>query len=331
MSQYPSLEDLPATTMTYVVNLEGNIDLESVYECFPLIPINIPTNKKKTKNKKIPHLPENKGKMYTIKYGDNTRGNIVSIPETGKYLKNSVLLKLGLHDKNVAVGISKSSFHITGVKNYSNVQETVEYLMQYLRDTQELLEYISLNPEKVTEIDNWILKNLRGENDVMNRVEQIPDTLDAKIIGFLKLSWWEFTNFDDYYSLFQWIIKCKEIITPDLKVIGDKLIMANYNYDLGFLINRDELAQRIRNETEFTVIYDNSETYYIKIELPYIRDESFDLIRKKPKIPKHTLLIYKSGKVTQSGPGFDLMKICYDKFRTEICRLRPYIERRIRV
>src|SRR5438105_1138890 len=117
-------------------------------------------------------------------------------------------------------------------------------------------------------------------------------------------------------------------MTPELRVVGDISTMANYNYDLGFLINRYELAKRMRDETDFTVIYDNTKAYYIKLELPYVRDESFDLIRKKSEVPKHTLMVYKSGKVTQSGPGFELMKICYDKFRTEICRLRPYIERK---
>ena len=329
MSEFPSLESLSPTTMTYVVHLEGNIDLESVYELLPLTSITIPTNKKKTKNKKLPFYPENKGKIIaTIKYIDNIRGNVEFMPTEGKYLKNSVLTKLGLSDKNVAMGISKNSFHITGVKKYEHVTEALNYMLQYLNDIQDTLNYIQSQPEKVTEIDNWILKNLRAEDDTIKVIDKMPDFLDQKILRFVTSQLWEFNNFDEYYIIFQWMIKCKETITPNLKVINITSTMANYNYDLGFLINRYEMAKRMRDETDFTVIYDNTKAYYIKLELPYVRDESFERIRKKNEVPKHTLMVYKSGKVTQSGPGFEQMKICYDKFRTEILRLRPYIERK---
>jgi TATA-box binding protein (TBP) (component of TFIID and TFIIIB) len=326
MTTYPSFDTLPPTTMTYVVNLSGHIDLEAVYELFPIANVQLKSTRKNVKNIKIPHFRGKEGSIYRINYRNNTRGIVKS--DSKKFFKNSVLLDLGLVDKNVAVKISNTTFHITGVKEISNLTETIGYLMKYLREIQENLDYMKEHPEEVTIIDNWVLKNLKGDNNALNSMPNVTENLDLKILNFLTSYLPEFTNFDDYYTVFQWIIKGQTLIT-DLEVLDSKLIMTNYNYDLGFLINRDELAERLKNETDFTVIYDNSETYYIKVEYAYIRDETFSRIRKKPKTPKHTILIYKSGRVTQSGPGYELMKGCYDKFRTEIARLRPYIERKI--
>ena len=324
---YPAVASLPLTTMTYVVSLQGNINLEAVYELFSIINIQIHQTRKNVKNIKIPYIPGNEGMIYDINYKGNTRGIVKK--RSKKFFKNSVLLDLGLKEKNVAIKISNTSFHITGVKEYQNVIDSTEYLIKFLYTIQEHLDYIGNNPEEIAKIDNWILKNVKGPNDTLIPINKVNDNINLSILNFLTSSLWEFTSFEDFYTVFQWTLGCREIITSDLNITGNKLIMTNYNYDLGFLINRDELAQRLKNETNFVVIYDNSVNYYIKIELPYIRDESFDKIRKKPKVPKHTILVYKSGKVTQSGPGYDLMKICYDKFRIEICKFRPYIERKI--
>lgn len=323
---YPPFDSLPATTMTYVVNLTGNIDLESVYELFPVTKIELKSTRKNVKNIKIPYFQGKEGSIYYINYRNNTRGMVKSTKK--KIFKNSILLDMGLKDKNVAVKVSNTSFQITGIKNESHLDETINYLMKYLNNIQETIDYMNAHKEDVAIVDNWILKNLKGLDNSLNPMPKVVENIDLKILSFVTSYLPEFTNFEDYYEVFQWIIEGRNIIT-DLNVVSKKLIMTNYNYELGFPILRDELATRLKQETDFTVIYDNSETYYIKIEYAYVRDESFAYIRKKPKIPKHTILVYRSGNVTQSGPGPELMKDCYDKFRTAVQNLRPFIERKI--
>jgi len=322
---FEPLETLDCTTKTYVINLKGFIDLETVYELLPITPIKLKNTRKNIKNVKIPHYPGKQGSIYHIKYKKNTRGIVKSVSE--KYFKNAVLLDMGLVDKNIAVKISEASFQLTGVKCDDNLKECVDHLMKYFYTIQETLDYMKDNPEAVALVDNWVLKNLKGPNNTLNPIPDIIENIDLKILNFLTSYLFEFTTFEDYYTVFQWIIKGQTLV-KDLEVVNNTLILTNYNYWLGFGIDRDKTAEYLKNETDFTVIYDNSEAYYIKIEYAYVRDETFDKIRKKPGTPKHTILIYKSGRVTQSGPGFSLMKDCYDKFRTEMLRLRPFIERK---
>ncbi len=326
MSSYTPLENLAATTMTYVVNLKGLINLEAVYELFPITPIELKTARKNVKKIKIPYFPGKQGSIYHIKFKKDVRGVVKSTSST--YFKNIVSLDIGLVDKNVNVKISETSFQITGIKQNENLNECIGHLMKYFKDIQEILDYMKDNSEAVALIDNWVLKNLKGINNTLNPMPQIIENLDLKILNFLTSYLFEFTNFEDYYTVFQWITSGQTLV-KDLEVLNNTLILTNYNYFLGFGINRDETAERLKNETDFTVIYDNSVTYYIKLEYAYIRDESFSKIRKKPEISKHSFLIYKSGRVTQSGPGYDLMKTVYDKFRTEMLRLRPFIERKL--
>ena len=50
------------------------------------------------------------------------------------------------------------------------------------------------------------------------------DNIDLKIFKFCTADLSEYNSFDDYYTVFQWMVAGQNIISPDLKVINDKLI-----------------------------------------------------------------------------------------------------------
>jgi TATA-box binding protein (TBP) (component of TFIID and TFIIIB) len=91
--------------------------------------------------------------------------------------------------------------------------------------------------------------------------------------------------------------------------------MTNYNYGLGFKVNRAELAKFAATNSTFKPEYDNTTRQpMVKLIMAYERDETFNNIRKKKKENKHTIQVHASGKVTQSGPRPELMRDIYNYF-----------------
>ena len=60
--------------------------------------------------------------------------------------------------------------------------------------------------------------------------------------------------------------------------------------------------------------------------MPYKLPEGQKSLRKKDKVPCHTFIVYKSGIVTQSGPGEELMEEVYYKFMGIIKDILPQIK-----
>ena len=79
--------------------------------------------------------------------------------------------------------------------------------------------------------------------------------------------------------------------------------MVNYNYSLGFEVDRTRLNQFIDGQNGFISRYNNALANSVTIELPYDPPKGTAIKRRKNKVPHHTFLVYKSGSVTQSGPG----------------------------
>jgi len=83
--------------------------------------------------------------------------------------------------------------------------------------------------------------------------------------------------------------------------------MINYNYNIGFKINRLKLYEILTNNG-FICKYNNSINHLFCARLPY----KCDNIKRKKMY--HSFMIYRSGSITQSGPDENMMKEAYDKF-----------------
>jgi len=320
LNEFTPFDELKVTTITFVCSLNGSINLEPAFELLPIQKIQLKVQRKNVKKIKLPHFPDIPGAILTLAYMSSRRGIIKSVSK--KNFKNSILLDLSLKDKNIAIKISGNSIHITGAKHIDHVQESFKYLYEHLIKIQDELDYMNQNKQNAIQCFNWICQVLPGFEDSINPLPPIIDKLDERIVKFLTNHLSEFSNFSDFRTVLEFSLNTQTVVSRDLKIDHIQMIMANYNYDLGFEINRSEFVNQLRQDDNFNVIYDNSLRYYITVEVPYTRDESFKTIRKKSKAPKHTFLVYKSGHVTQSGPGGQLMKEVYEKFRTAVNKFK---------
>ncbi len=291
-------EDLNITTMTLLFNIDGVVNLDTAFLLLPLTDVkqeNINETKKKKQRAKTPFV-DVPGSIISLRYKGLVRGYQKKKAKSAqdskpKYFKNSVTLDLSLKDKNVNIKLCASTIHMCGAKNTNQGEEGSQYLIDYIHEISEL-------------INN-------------NRYDIIKERLNASI-DQLKRNHpnIDFSLLED--NLNMTIYKNVDTISP-LKILQKSKAMVNYNYDLGFPIDRTKLKQFINGRDGFFSHYDNSTEHFVTIELPY---ESNIPIKNKNKIKNkilcHKFLIYKSGLVTQTGPNEDLMRPVFNLFISNI-------------
>ena len=165
------------------------------------------------------------------------------------------------------------------------------------------------------------------ELKTIKTIEEIPEHLDQRIALFLiKLSS-DFAIYEDYCHQLEWVRSLNKVIEKPLEILDIVKVMVNFNYDLGFFVNRLALAERINGVNGFTALYKNTADHNVTIELPYTVPDGMKIIRRKDRVPCHTFLVYRSGLVTQSGPNEELMRPAYNLFNATINSFRSEISR----
>jgi hypothetical protein len=153
--------------------------------------------------------------------------------------------------------------------------------------------------------------------------KNIPPGIDARIVNLLLRQTDDYKYYSDLVQELDWITTQSKLYDEVPRIINIQKAMVNYNYDLGFDINRGELTKRIHMYNEFTAIYDNMVGHNVTISLPY-KTQSTDICRKRDtKLIK--FIVYHSGKVTQSGPSEELNEEAYKKFIETIDIIRPHV------
>jgi hypothetical protein len=153
-----------------------------------------------------------------------------------------------------------------------------------------------------------------------------PEGVNGIIANFLLDQAFDFERHDLYCAHLDCIATIENVIEGEIEISNVLTSMVNYNYDLGFHVKRGELSDRIYGICGFVPIYENTYDHSVKIQLPYEIPVS---LKDKVKIrgnPKHTFMIYKGGKITQSGSCEELARGAYVMFNRVIKSIRPYIE-----
>lgn len=323
---YTPFDELKISLRTFIVNIKGKIDREVIYETFP---VTIIKSTKIMKNNKLPHLAEFPGSIISMTLCDSFRGI------KNKPFKNATSFILCLKQNNIAVSIfdsktdtTKTKIKLAGPKSLESVHEAMGYMRDYLIQVQSVLDHIQEDFERAFKVLKWMIATLPNPDGTLKQVPLIPENIDTKIARYFLSFYPEFSNWNEYEVVLRWIIGIERVIPSDFKDFNYNCItstMTNYNYYLGFKINRPELVQQILLHTNFKAIYDNTKQSCVKLELPYQRDESFMDIRKKKEETKHSFQVHRSGKVTQSGPNPELMKPVYEYFRDFICKVKDLV------
>jgi hypothetical protein len=358
-----AFENLKVTTMTLVIPLIGSVDLNSAFGLFKVTRVNLPQPKRQTQKYKIPYCAD-PGSIVSLRYKGCTRGIIRSITSDHfkhsitidiATKEKNVSVKLSSTGMQMCGATSVTQGEEAAnyiIDQLTYIQDRLDYIdqhpelammaIEWLKDNTrgEITYRIMAESTESTESNelNESTEDLGAvpdrkpipmpkiEADATIKIpEEIPEEIDGELIRFLLQKCQDFIFHSDFCAEVDWITSIKTVITRPLGITRIQKAMVNYNYDLGFSINRIELARQINGLNGFFARYSNSAEHNVTIELPYVVPEEHKNLRRKNKKPCHTFLIYKSGLVTQSGPGEELMKDAYYRFNETINSIREHI------
>jgi hypothetical protein len=332
-------EDLPITTMTLVIELNGLINVDAIFCLLPVTKLDLPPPKRRTQKFKIPFcgIP---GAILSMRYRGNTRGIVRS--SSSKFFKNCITTDICTTEKNISIKLSTTGFHICGASSVEQGREGATYIINYILEIQKLIDDIANNPELAQQTLEWAKKEFMGKKVIIllpeqgarwrhhiNRDVEFSTAPHPELGKLFVRQMGDYMYYEDLIPELEWILTLQSVATPDLSLREVRKVMVNYNYGLGFPVNRMALARQIDGVNGFHARYNNAIEHSVTVELPYQPKNSDGIDKKnrrKNKNPHHTFLIYRSGLVTQSGPDDQMMKEPYERFIQTIQQLRPQIE-----
>lgn len=337
MQNIPPFEECRLTTMTLVFILEGEVDLEAAFSLLPVTRLTFELPKRTKKKINLP-LCDHPGAIPSMRFRDETRGIIRS--KAVSSFKNSITIDISTKTKNVSTKLSKSKIQMCGASSEEQGLEGAKYLIQHLLDAQHLVDYMQGNMELTNRCIVWFEEKTKGkitrrqindynfEDDNLILALTEDDILaspDERIIRHFAHLIVDFDYHSYLMSELLWICDLKEVVDRDIKIVKSIKAMANYNYNLDFHVDRFALCKHICDLNGFIPTYNNCVDHCVNIKLPYTPDDEDGVIRKKNKVHCHCFLVYKSGVVTQTGPGGDKMKEVYNLFRRSILQIKDKI------
>jgi len=348
-------KDLKVTTMTLVSGFSGTINLHPIFCLLPITKIDIPEKKRNAKKMKIPHC-DIPGSILSLRFAGYTRGIYRSVSKT--HFRNSITIDISTKVKNISLKLSESKIQMCGPTSMEMGKEAISHLFNHIRKIQEELEYMQSVPNDTMSTVKWLTIHTKGEPTTreLKEVKQcknvnlavvetyddfkvvIPSeedlckaekggSIDRRVANFFLRLCPEFNYHSELCEDFDHVLDLDYVLSGDLKCGTIFKAMVNYNYRLGFKINRSRLKTVFsESEDKWTARFDPRLDHTVTLQIPYEVPERMRFMRKPNKVHCHTLMVQKSGVVTQSGPDDEMMKEAYLAFMKLIQQNKKYIE-----
>lgn len=300
--------EMNITTMTVIMETQGFININGAFSLLP-----VTSNSKEV------------GSIISLRYEGCTRGVVKKVKKN--QFKNSITIDLVTSSKEVNLKLSLGTIQMCGALSIQHAQESADLILGHLKRIQNVFNSAK-NSGKFYSTFNLLMEvdhdTFDFDNCYLEDFKQIDPILFALIKNLCK----DFTNKEDRNTELEYLKSIETIIDQDASVVSIRPAMVNYNYGLGFCIDRRKLDDIINNsETEFVSHFHNILEHNVTIELPYDESDMQQVFsRKKRYKPMHTFLAYKSGLITQSGPSIELVKKAYEKFSSFIKPILPHIK-----
>ena len=166
-----NFDNLKVTTMTVIVILKGESYIETSFPLFPISKIDLSKENTFKKKFKIPWPGKDyAGKIFSVKFQGTTRGIIKT--ESKKSFRNSVAIEICTSVKNISAKLVKNKIHMCGATSSELAIETAKHIINHLTDIQKELDYIQNNDKDLNLVVNWLEKECKGEDFIVNAETQ---------------------------------------------------------------------------------------------------------------------------------------------------------------
>lgn len=313
-------KDLKITTMTLVFELAGVINIRSAFHLLPITKIAIKNHRE---SKKCDLPVSTPGAILSMRYKENGQEMVRGIIRNDKKsFKNSITLDISTKIKNLNLKISPNTIQLCGAPSRQVGLEATVYIIEHLNHIKENIDYINDHYDEYLECMSWIKMNTIGlvkdkpfvttvkcrnmtvmiHDKVSDHGIKLPEhELNPVIMKFLYSLAEDIFYHSDYINKISHLKYFDMIFQENLMINKINEVMVNYNFNLGFKVNRSILNDLIDGRNGFYSNYDSSLVHCVTVELPYEKKLEFTAKKIKKKIPHHTFLIYNSGAVTMSG------------------------------
>jgi hypothetical protein len=326
-------DSFPVATMTIVVVLNKEIDLDSAFMLFPTTKSPLLDRWADTRKGKIPLLGK-PSSIISLKYRDEFRGLY-----TPGIFRNSVLIKVETTTKCMSVHLSRRKIHMCGAKKESDAEEVSNIFITHLNTIQKKIDMINAHKETARTAVDWLINRLKsrivirdgkfvGETNVLPPIQEVsipPKDLLPFVEVFLEY-YNDYITISDYEWFLGWILTLDRVAPEDLQREETTIAMINVNYTLGFKVNVYNMAVAFHDNDGFVAPLDDSFKMYFKIMLPLGDEYTGRKVTSRKRPACHSFMISPKGSVTQSGPGFALMKDAYRRFMQIIAERRAEFE-----
>ncbi len=325
-----NFQDVRVSTMTLVTFISGKVlNLDPIYF---LLPARHPTK---------PRLPvATPGTITSVRHRDCYRG------EPGSCFKNAVIINILTKEKGVSTKLSSCKIQMCGPRSTSMGEEAANYITSHVNESLEFLRAVRNNNEIYLRAVEWLCEHAKGESVVTHCPIESPEGVQYyRKIDNNCISWPEVSPPDELSYFVEQIIKrcddhnfiselrgtCMYYPSLDPSSISEPLFvervgraMVNYNYQLGFDIDRLKLM-KLLGENGIGVDYPNTVRSHVTIEVYGKKIDDPDVVRRDENCNKQVILIYFSGNVMQSGPGGTFMEQYYYRIVELIARNRHLV------
>ncbi|PCJ29228.1 MAG: hypothetical protein COA94_02095 [Rickettsiales bacterium] len=303
-----NFDEMVATTITAITVISSDVNIGNL---FPVIPIKRDV-KSKAKGKKIIIIGTGDyGDIVSCRHDGTERG----ISKDSGFFRNAISLYISCGTKYVSVKLTSKSIQMCGLKSTEMMKQISEIVVNLINGVQSNISAITDDKDMGKRILDWFTENVSVANGKL-RICKCPKFIENCAYEFLKSLMSDYVTVADYILHVKWVTTMENVVNEKLLIVSMKTSMVNYNYGLGFKIDRIRVRDLLRANPPFGARYINSIDHYVSVTYPYvIEDGKSENIRKKSKERNHTFLIYASGNTTQSGPHPALVKEAYNLFK----------------
>jgi hypothetical protein len=312
------------STMVAVIYFDSFVYLENLFWTLPIIKDNSVFVKRAPIRARFNWIAK-PGTLLAVKYMKRMRGMEKKDDKKTKQLKNNLNIDMSLNEKNINLNLGyskkngKASLQMTGVVDQAMIEEAYSFICRHLYNLQQKFDYLYLHPEVIEELR----KNVKLRYDEpLSKVGLINQHNDVFFeIFHLMTSWQEFENYIDHISQIRYIYH------GNFHDYSINIATVNYNYRLGFIVDRKKLAELIKRPEVIYSKYDRNDGHHdVGVVIP-IDPTRITTPFKKPKIdPAHRFKIKKSGCVKQSSPNRTLGEEAVTMFMNAVRKIENEIK-----
>lgn len=325
--------ELKITTITNVTLLMGMVmDMTRLYHSLPCMPYN-----QYTKGKNFTH-----GVITSVRMEDKYRG------EPGGCFPNSLMINIwgstGKVDASgqqicskVSAKITQVKIQMCGVASYEMGLEISHEIVKQINETLDLLITIRSKPLEYSSIRQWVSVHGKG-HPCNNSHSNLPmkhlvnwENLRSPPAECMELYQsilphvYDNMFYEDLVNILNYHSSADPGKIADyLQVRKIGLSMTNYNYMLGFKIDRQILYEYLK-ASKMNVVYNNTKVSYVLVRMASRIPNGDSVIRRVEQNGRQTFMIQESGRIMHSGPETVQMATCYYKLMGMIATIRDQI------